>query len=29
MAEVPRSGANGLLLGLGPGFSAEGAVLRW
>jgi alkylresorcinol/alkylpyrone synthase len=29
MQEVPRSGANGLLLGLGPGFSAEGAVIRW
>jgi alkylresorcinol/alkylpyrone synthase len=29
MREVPRTGANGLLLGLGPGFSAEGATLRW
>lgn len=29
MREVPRTGANGLLLGLGPGFSAEGAVIRW
>jgi alkylresorcinol/alkylpyrone synthase len=29
MAETPRTGANGLLLGLGPGFCAEGAVFRW
>ena len=29
MAQAPRTGANGLLLGLGPGFCAEGAVFRW
>lgn len=26
---TPRTGAHGLLIGLGPGFCAEGVVLRW
>ncbi len=29
LAETPPSGRPGLLLGLGPGFSAEGVVFRW
>ena len=29
MASTPPSGAAGLLLGLGPGFAAEGVVFRW
>ncbi len=29
MRETPRSGAAGLMLGLGPGFAAEGVVFRW
>jgi alkylresorcinol/alkylpyrone synthase len=29
LAETPASGALGLLVGLGPGFSAEGVSFRW
>jgi alkylresorcinol/alkylpyrone synthase len=29
MRETPRTGAAGLVLGLGPGFAAEGVVFRW
>lgn len=29
MASTPPTGAAGLLLGLGPGFAAEGVVFRW
>lgn len=29
LADTPPSGRAGLLLGLGPGFCAEGAVFRW
>ena len=29
MRETPRSGAAGLMLGLGPGFAAEAVMFRW
>jgi alkylresorcinol/alkylpyrone synthase len=29
LAQTRPTGANGLLLGLGPGFSAEGVTFRW